>query len=168
MNEDLNWTYRRWRTAEDEGRDDDADAALKAVFEEVAPAEEITPAFTARTMQAVAAAAAMDARRARWTRKALVGGGIAGALVTAYYGAGLAVSALVGAINLLVTATVETSTRVQSGAGMWPLLVSLGRAAAAFIAAPEVTFVIIAIHGIAIAALYAMHRLLGSDEESFQ
>jgi hypothetical protein len=168
VNEDLNWTYRRWRTAEEEGRDDDADGAFKAVFETAVSAPDVAPAFTAKTMQAVAAVAVTDARRARRTRKALVAGGVAAALVTAYYGAALAASALVGIIKLLVGATVEAATRVQSGAGVWSLLVSLGRAAAAFIAEPEVTFVIIAIHGIAIAALYAMHRLLGSDEESFQ
>jgi hypothetical protein len=168
VNADLNWSYRRWRTAEEEGRDDDADAAFRSVFEQASLTPEVAPAFTARTLQAVSAAGAADARQSRRLRKALFGGGIAAALVTAYFGAALAVSALVGAINLLVTATVEASTRLQSGAGIWSLLVSLGRAAAAFIAEPEVTFVIIAIHGIAIAALYAMHRLLGSDGESFQ
>ena len=168
MNEDLNWHYRRWRTAEDEARDDDADAAFKGVFDRVVPIEPVTPAFTARVMEAVTTAAAVDARRARRTRRLAVGGGVVGGLATAYYGAGLAVAAVIGAINLLVTAIVEASTRLESGAGVWGLLVSLGRATAAFIADPAVTFVIIAIHGVAIAALYAMHRLLGSDGESFQ
>ena len=168
MNEDLNWHYRRWRAAEDNGRDDDADAAFKGVFDRVVPTALVAPAFTARTMEAVHRAATADARRARRTRRLLVGGGLAGGLATAYYGAGLAVTAGIGLINLLVAAIVEASTRLDSGAGVWGLLVSLGRATAAFIAEPEVTFVIIAIHGVAIAALYAMHRLLGSDGESFQ
>ncbi|MCA1652074.1 MAG: hypothetical protein LC753_18005 [Acidobacteria bacterium] len=44
----------------------------------------------------------------------------------------------------------------------------LGRAAAAFAADPKVTFVIIVIQGIAIAALFTLQRLLGSDGESFE
>ena len=168
MNEDLNWHYGRWRAAEDEGRDDDADAAFKAVFDRVVPTDLVAPAFTARTMEAVHRAATTDARRSRRTRRLLIGGGLIGGVTTAYYGAGLAVTAAIGLINLLVAAIVESSTRLNSGAGVWGLLVSLGRATAAFIAEPEVTFVIIAIHGVAIAALYAMHRLLGSDGESFQ
>lgn len=168
MNEDLNWTYRRWRTAEEDGRDDEADAAFKDVFDRVVPVDPVAPAFTARTMQAVAAAAVADQRRVRRTRKLMIGGGVTGGLAAAYFGSGLAVSALVGAINLLVAGIVEASSRIDSGAGAWSLMVSLGRATSAFIAQPEVTFAIIAIHGIAILALYAMHRLLGSDGESFQ
>ena len=168
MNDDLNWTYRRWRTAEQEGRDDEADAAFKDVFDRVVPVEPVAPAFTIRTMQAVASAAAIDQRRVRRTRRVVIGGGLTGGLAAAYFGSGLAVSVLVGAINLLVAGIVQASSRIDSGAGVWSLMVSLGRATSAFIAQPEVTFVIIAIHGIAILALYAMHRLLGSDGESFQ
>lgn len=168
MNEDLNWHYRRWRAADGEGRDDDADAAFKVLFDRVMPAESVAPVFTARTMEAVSAAAAEDARRATRARRLLVGAGTAACAAGVYYGAGLAVSAFTAIIDLLVTAIVESSTRLNAGAGVWGLIVSLGRATAAFIAEPEVTFVIIAIHGVAIAALYAMHRLLGSDGESFQ
>ena len=168
MNEDLNWHYRRWRTADDEGRDDDADAAFKLLFDRVVPAEVVPPGFTVRTMEAVAVAAAEDTRRAKRTRRVFVGGGAAALAATVYYGAGVAVAALTMVIDLLVTAIVESSTRLNAGAGVWGLIVSLGRATAAFIAEPEVTFVIIAIHGVAIAALYAMHRLLGSDGESLQ
>jgi hypothetical protein len=42
---------------------------------------------------------------------------------------------------------------------------SLGRASAAFIADPTVTITMLAIQGIAIAALVALRRLLGSDRE---
>lgn len=168
MNEDLNWHYRRWRAADDEGRDADADVAFKVLFDRVMPAEAVSAAFTAQTMEAVAKAAAEDARRAKRVRRLFLGGGTAAFAASAYYGAGLAVSAFTAVIDLLVTAIVESSTRLNAGAGVWGLIVSLGRATAAFIAEPEVTFVIIAIHGIAIAALYAMHRLLGSDGESFQ
>jgi hypothetical protein len=52
--------------------------------------------------------------------------------------------------------------------GFWPVLASLGRAAAALAADPTVTFAMIAISGVAVAALLALQRLLGSDGESFQ
>jgi len=45
---------------------------------------------------------------------------------------------------------------------------SLGRAAAAFVADPKVTVAIFAIQAIAIGALIALRRLLGSDRESFE
>jgi hypothetical protein len=47
-------------------------------------------------------------------------------------------------------------------------LSSLGRAASAVAADTNVTFAMIAISVLAIAALVALQRLLGSDEESFQ
>jgi hypothetical protein len=48
------------------------------------------------------------------------------------------------------------------------MLTSLGRAAAAFAANPTVTFTFLALQALAIAALVALHRLLGSDWESFK
>src|SRR5687768_10706698 len=110
MNEDLNWHYRRWRTADEEGRDDDADAAFKVLFDCVVPAEEAPVAFTARTMAAVSAAAAEDARRAKRTRRLVACGGLTTLAASVYFGAGLALSALIGAIDLLITAVVEGST----------------------------------------------------------
>jgi hypothetical protein len=45
---------------------------------------------------------------------------------------------------------------------------SLGRAAAAVLASPSVTTTILALQGIAVAALIALQRLLRSDRESFR
>ena len=89
-----------------------------------------------------------------------------------YFGSGWAVSlisaAFVGFLNFVVALTVHGATGPQSGVGVWGLLSSLGRAAAAFAGDSSVTFALIAISAIAIAALVALQRLLGSDEESFQ
>jgi hypothetical protein len=48
------------------------------------------------------------------------------------------------------------------------LLASLGRAAAAVAVDPKVTLALIAISAVAVAALLALQRLLGSDQESVQ
>jgi hypothetical protein len=57
---------------------------------------------------------------------------------------------------------------MDRGGDMWAVLGSLGRAAAAFVSDPKVTFMMIAVQGIAAAALFALQRLLGSDGETFK
>jgi hypothetical protein len=52
-----------------------------------------------------------------------------------------------------------------SGRDAWSVLTNIGRAAAAFASDPSVSMVILALQGIAIAALVALHRLLGSETE---
>jgi hypothetical protein len=171
MNEAMG-NYRRWQAAEASERDDDADAAFQSVFESVVPERPISLEFTTRTMTAVAETAAIDARRTRQARTAGLWGAIAATVAAVYVGGGWAVgfisAAFVGLLNLLLAAVVRTVEAFQTGAGVWGVLSSLGQAASAVAADPTVTFGMIAISAVAIAALVALQRLLGSDEESFQ
>ena len=164
--------YPRWRAAEADERDDDADEALRAVFQSSVEEQPVSLEFTARTMMAIAGAAALDARRARRARAAVLTGSIAASAAALYVGAGWVISlvsaVLLGLLNLLVAAVVRTAEAFQTGAGVWGVLSSLGRATAAVATDSSVTFALIAISAVAIAALVALQRLLGSDEESFQ
>ena len=110
--------------------------------------------------------------RARRTRKVLVPVGAAAAAVLLYFGGGLLVSAMatsvMWAVNLVIGSIVGVATNAETGAGLWSIARSLGRAAATFVSSPVVTISIIAIHGIAMAALIALQRLLGSDGEFYR
>src|SRR5688500_16981355 len=65
MTTDPDRLYRRWQAAETEGREDDADGEFAALFNATAQPQGVGAAFAARTMEAVAAAGAREARRAR-------------------------------------------------------------------------------------------------------
>jgi hypothetical protein len=164
--------YPRWRAAEADDRDDDADEAFRSVFQAAAGEQPVSLDFTAETMKAIAAATAVDARRARQARAAALTGVVAATAGAAYFGAGWAIglvsATFLGLLNLLVAAVVRTAEAFQTGAGFWGVLSSLGQATAAVAADSSVTFAMIAISVVAIAALAALQRLLGSDEESFQ
>ena len=164
--------YPRWRAAEADEREDDADEAFRSVFQSVADEPAISLGFTAETMKAVATAAAVDARRARQARIAVLTGTIVASAAALYVGAGLAVAFIsatfLGLFNLLIAAVVRTAEAFQSGAGIWGVMSSLGRATAAVASDSSVTFAMIGISIVAIAALAALQRLLGSDEESLQ
>ena len=79
--------YRRWLAAETDGRDDDADEAFEAMFRSVDLNEPAPLSFTARTMTAVATAAAVDARRARQARLAITSGSVVAGAAAVYAGA---------------------------------------------------------------------------------
>ena len=165
-------SYGHWRAAEESERDEDADRAFRTVFQTAMPQQPVSPEFTARTMAAVAAAAAGDARRARRVRAGVLAGTAVATTAAVYLGTGWAISlasaAFIGLLNMLIAATVRGAAAFQTGAGVWSVLASLGRAAAALAADPNVTFAMIAISAVAVAALLALQRLLGSDGESFQ
>jgi hypothetical protein len=165
-------SFGRWRAAEESERDDDADWAFRTVFQTAMPEQRVSPEFTTRTMMAVAAAAAGDARRARRGRAGLLTGMGVATSAAVYFGTGWAIShasaAFIGLLNMLIAAVVRGAAAFQAGASVWSVLASLGRAAAALAADPNVTFAMIAISAVAIAALLALQQLLGSDEESFQ
>jgi hypothetical protein len=164
--------YRRWRAMEDAGREDEADAAFGPVFRDAGAERAVSPAFAAETMAAVAAAVEQDALRARRTRKVLVPVGAAAAAVLLYLGGGFLVSAMatsvMWAVNLVIGSIVGVATNAETGAGLWSIARSLGRAAASFVSSPVVTIGIIAIQGIAMAALIALQRLLGTDGEFYR
>lgn len=166
MDERLTGLYSRWCAADEADRDEEADAAFRALTEEVIPATAVSPLFSERTMHAIAEATAADARRIELTRKALVVAAIAGA-IAAGFAAPFALSILSNALIAGLNGIVATIVWVATGPNLnlWSVMSSLGRASAAFVADPRVTITMLAIQGIAIAALVALRRLLGSDRE---
>lgn len=164
--------YRRWRAMEGAGREDEADAAFGPVFREASGDHPVSLSFTADTMAAVAATVEQDAQRARRTRKVLVPAGAAAAGVLLYLSGGFIVSAMatsaLWAVNLIIGSIVGMATNAETGADLWSVARSLGRAAASFVSSPVVTISIIAIQGVAMAALIALQRLLGSDGEFYR
>jgi hypothetical protein len=169
MDEQLIRDYRRWLEAEHDGRDDDADAAFATVVGGTLPEPAVSAGFVQQTVQAVAVAAARDARRTERTRTVLVPAACAALLTIAYFGSGLLGAALsiavVGFLDLLVGLIVRVATTVPAGADVWTVVTSLGRVAASLLTNPAVTATILAIQGVALAALLALRRVLGSDGE---
>jgi len=172
MDDELVRNYNRWRVVEDDGREDEADAAFGAVVREVLHPQPVSLEFSARAMHAVAAAAERDAHRVRRTRKVLAPIGVAAAAAVLYLSGGFVVSALTSSVvwivDVLIASIVGIATNAQAGVDLWSVARGLGRAAAAFISSPTVTITIIAVQGIAMAALIALQRLLGSDEGSYR
>jgi hypothetical protein len=172
MNDELARGYSRWRALEEEGREEDADAAFGSMFRDAVQQPPVSLEFAARTMAAVVEAAERDALRARRSRRILGPLGLAAAASLLYVSGGFLVSAfstsVVWTVNALVTSIVGLATNADAGADLWSIARSLGRAAAAFIASPTVTVTIIAAQGIAMVALIALQRLLGSDEGSYR
>jgi len=164
--------YARWRAAEESERDDDADWAFSTVFQTAMPEQPVAPDFTTRTMAAVSAAVAADARRGRRMRAGVLAGTAVAVGAAVYFGTGwvisLASTAFIALLNMVIAGTVRGATSFQTGGGVWPVLASLGRAAGALATDPTVTFAMIAISAIAVAALLALQRLLGADQESLQ
>jgi len=172
MNDELTSGYRRWIEADLAGLEEEADAAFGSVFRAVAQDEPVSPAFTSRTMQAIAGEAARGAHRAKRTRRAAATAGGVGLVAAVYFGAGFAVSAMrtavLGLFDLLVGVIVKTAAGAQAGSDLWGLLGSMGHAASAFVADPKVTVVLLVLQGLALAALVTLQRLLGSEGESWK
>jgi hypothetical protein len=172
MDEDLIRTLRRWRDADEAGDDDEADAACRTLFATGLTERPIALDFPARAMEAIDAARVADDRRARRSRRAMLAGGLLGGSAAAYYGSGwaiaLASSLVVGFLDLFIGATVRLATGVHSGADAWGVVSGLGRAFAAFISDPTVTIAMLAMQIVAVAALIALQRLLGTQTESFK
>lgn len=172
MDDELTSRWRQWADADASGRDDDADEAFGEVWRETAREVLPAPAFTGGAMEAIAAEAVRQAARAARLRRAGAAAAAIGLTAAAWFGAGYAVAAIstifVGLFNLSIGAVVTTASGVQAGAGLWSLLGSLGQAASAFVADPRVTFVLLGLQGLALAALVALQRLLGSDGESWK
>jgi hypothetical protein len=171
-NDNLSRSYRRWHAAERSGRDDEADAEFRTLFSAVVEQRAATVDFAARTMEAVAAAAARDARRARRARAGIMAAGVCSAVLLAYFGSGLFVgfgSGLVArTVDLLIALVVKMAGAAETGADVWSVLSSIGRTAAAVTTDPTVTVMLFALQAIALAALVALQRLLGADEESLK
>jgi hypothetical protein len=172
MDDNVNRSYRRWVAAEGAGRDDEADAEFRSLFTSVVPQPGMTADFTSRTMEAVAAAAAREARHARRVHAGLMIGGIVCGVLALYFGSGVVLgfsSGLVArTVDLLIGVVVRMAGAAQTGADMWSVLTSMGRTAAAVAADTKVTVMLFALQAIALVALFALQRLLGVDEESLK
>jgi hypothetical protein len=149
--------------------DDEADAAFAALFDACVAAPLPSAQFTTDTMAAIAAATAADARRVRFARKALVWAGVPAGILLVYFGAGplfsVLSSALVASLNLLVALVVWFANGADVRSSLWSVMTGIGRAAAAFVADPRVTIAIVVFQVVAVAALAALHRLLGPERE---
>jgi hypothetical protein len=173
--DDLDRHLHRWLDADaadgdgvDE-RDDEADASFRVVYGSTMNDPVVRADFAAATMAAVEAAAAQDRKAARLTRVAAIWLGIGGGALATYFSAGLIASAIstafTGLLDMVIGAIVGAATTGGSGTSVWSILGSLGRAAAAFASSPIVTITILTMQAIAIAALVALQRMLGSDME---
>ena len=162
--------YQRWLDAELEGREDDADALFGTVFKGAVPTAAASTAFTAKTMAAVGEASARDARWARTRKRVVLPLASAAAVTLAYLSSGIVLSAfsalVVNALDLLIGAVVYVATTARSGGDAWSLAGNLGKATAALLTNPSVTTTILALQGMAVAALIALQRLLRSERGS--
>lgn len=171
--DDLERRYARWRATESDGQDDPpddlAEPAFEALFTAAMPEVRVPATFSASTVQAIAEVAERDATRARRMRWALGSASLAAAALALYFGTGPALSLLsslfVNTIDALVATVVWIASSADTGPDLWSVVAGLGRAAGAFIADPKVTLVLLALHGVAIAAFIGLQRLLGSDPE---
>ena len=170
MNDQLNRDYGRWLEADRQGNDDEADAACREIFDTALPRLPVPLKLSTETMARLSAARAADAARSRRARLILLWGSAIAGPVAIYFGAGvvmsMAAALLIGAFNLLADATVSLAS--ASDWSVWSLFGSLGRALAAVMSNANVTIIVIAMHGIAFAALAALQRLLGPDTESYK
>ena len=168
MTEEMARKYARWLDADEADRpvaDDEADEACAAVFSTAVPPRPVSQAFTAATMARVGEARVADARRARLNRRAMAAAALLLGPVALYFGGGLLVSAastlLVGGLSVVVDAGVRVATVGEWN--IWALVGNMGRASAAVLADSTFTIAMLAMHGIAVAALVALQRLLGPE-----
>ena len=162
--------YRRWLSADEHGDDADADAAFGAVFEacvsDAAPVGAVHGADHGRDYRGggrrcrarpPGAAACFSGRGCRqWPWRSTSAPGRPCRPCPARF---------VGALNLLVAMVVWFANGPDVRTGVWSVLTGLGRAAAAFVADPRVTVAMLVFQVVAVAALAALHRLLGPERE---
>jgi hypothetical protein len=155
---------QRWMTADQGGRDDEADAAFKSVFRAI-PAVPAEPAFVDRMMEALARDAVRRRRRARiaaatgMAASTLIGLGVLAALIA--QGPRL----IIWVVDGIVAAALWMSVAFENGLDVWAMLTQIASAAAAVIATPEVSSVLIAIGAVGALALYGLHRVFSSEQE---
>ena len=161
--------YRRWQALEEDGRDEEADRAFHALFKGTVAPVPISHDFGAQTLAAVAAASERDGRRAQRARQAAVVAGVACGAAAIYFGAGYVSTGLSAAflrlIDLMIVAVVSVASFMQSGADLWTVARSVGRAAAAMAGDARVAIALVVIQAVAVAAFVALRRLLDSDVE---
>ena len=167
MTDDLTRKYARWLEAEEADRpeNDEADAACAALFATAVPPRPVPATLAAATMARLAEARAADARRAQQARRALTAAALVLGPIALYFGGGLLVSAaswlFVGGLGVVVDVGVRVAT--VSDWSLWGLIGNMGRATAAVLSDSTFTIAMLAMHGIAVAALVALQRLLGPE-----
>jgi hypothetical protein len=154
-----------WLAAEQEGRDETADAALNRVLTAL-PAIEPSPAFAARAAEAAWAASTR--------RRRLIGlAAAAAAVVLAATVAVVVYTALGGRVAWLLTTTATAASGAALSllaagvtlAGWWSAAATAGRTIATAVATPYSVAALVAIELVAGAALVMLHRLLRSEVE---
>lgn len=159
MNADLLREWRHWAALERDGQDDLADLACRAMVRAL-PARVPPADFTDRVMHAVDQRVARQAR----TRRALV---LAGSAVSIALAIGILLQLprlLLTVVDRGVAAVVWIFVALERGLDVWAILAQIGRTTASVIAAPQVTFAVMAIALVGAAALYALQRILESEE----
>ena len=161
MDDDLDREWRRWAAAEAEGRHDEADAAFGALFKAV-PVRAAAGALNEHVAEAVARVAVRQARLAR-----------AVAVAGSVFGVALAIGLLLqlprllrASLDLSVSAIVWLALAFDRGLDAWTIVAQIGRTVGSVIVAPPVTLALIGLGLIALAALYALHRMLDVEERS--
>jgi hypothetical protein len=153
--------WRRWADAEREGFDDQADAAFRDLVH-VMPARPLRAEFGDCVMQAVEREIARQARVARALQLAI--GLIAAVLAVVVV---LQLPRLLSAVlNGGVAALLWTMDALNRGLDAWAILAQIGRIVAAVLDTPEVMFAVVAFGLVALAALYALQRMLEFEERS--
>lgn len=154
-----------WLVAEQEGRDEAAEAAFDRVLGAL-PAIEPSPVFAARVAEAAWAA---RARRRRLVGLAAATAGVALVAATAV----VVYAASGGRVAWLLTATATAASGavvslLAAGvtlAGWWSAAAGTGRSLVTAVASPYSLAALVAIELIAVGALVMLHRLLRSEVE---
>lgn len=153
--------WRRWTASEAENRNDEADAALRALFSSV-PTRLPGSALSNRIAQATKQAAARQARLARAVVLAGAAAGIALAIAMLMEVPRL----LQASLDLIIGAIVSTTLALSRGVDAWTLLAQIARAMGEVVITPQGTYAVSGLGLIAIGALYALHRVLELEERS--
>jgi hypothetical protein len=157
--------WRRWATSEQNGGDDEADAAFRALFAAV-PVREPAPGFSGRVSQAVARATSRAAlRRARFVKAGIAAGGVL-ALILAIALVRQIPRLLTAALDLIVGAVVSMTVALGHGLDVWTLLAQLARAIGLIVVTPQASYALIGLGLMALGALYGLRRMLELEERS--
>jgi hypothetical protein len=91
---------------------------------------------------------------------------VALAIPTVTLGLPYVVRAFVRGVVLLLNACLWVALSMSTGASVWSLITTIGRASAAALVTPMASGILIGLVAISLVALYLLQRLLGSEEES--
>ncbi len=161
---------REWLDADRRDADEEADAAFAQLFAAV-PRLDAPPTF-ARRVARRARRAAVAARRRTWTRGRVGASAGLGALALAALFVAITslASFLVTRLPQLVTMAAQAfiwlMVAIDNGLGLWGVVVRVARALGSAVATPQMTVGLIVIEVVGGAALFALYRLLASEQES--